>query len=120
MRFLVGAPLPPRLAAVLCEAGHDAVHARDLQMQHASDREILGAAAQQSRVVVTLDLDFAALLATYRADQPSVLILRVGNVTADEMIQAVMGAVATVGMQLRDGTIAVTDGKHVRVRRLPI
>ena len=49
MRFLVDNNLSPRLAARLCDAGHDAVHVRDLGMTQADDETIFDAAAAQDR-----------------------------------------------------------------------
>lgn len=80
----------------------------------------MAAACREARVVVTCDLDFAALLATRQADRPSVVILRVGNVSADDMIRVALDAVTAAAEALRDGAIAIADGRQVRVRRLPI
>ena len=58
MRLLVDRNLPPRLAQQLTDAGHDAVHVRDLGIASAPDPQILERAVQESRVArVLLDLD---------------------------------------------------------------
>ena len=68
MRFLVGMPLSPELVQWLRVEGHAAVHASALSLSQAPDAEILRVTAQQSRVIVTADLDFPRLLATLRAE----------------------------------------------------
>lgn len=76
MKFLIDNALPPRLAELLREAGHDAVHVRDYKMQAAQDYVILDRALQEDRVVVSADSDFAALLALRNAARPSLVLFR--------------------------------------------
>lgn len=49
MRFLVDNTLSPRVAEVLQQVGHDAVHVREYGLQAALDLEIFGWAAEESR-----------------------------------------------------------------------
>ncbi len=58
------------MAQGLRQAGHDAVHVRDYQMQATSDEEIFNIAVSEQRVLVSSDTDFGTLLATYRVRTP--------------------------------------------------
>ena len=58
------------VAQGLRQAGHDAVHVRDYQMQAASDEEIFNLGASEQCVLVSTDTNFGTLLATYRARTP--------------------------------------------------
>ena len=58
MRFLADMGVSSRTVAWLRDNGHDAVHVRELGLQRASDAEILRKAAEDTRVVLTMDLDF--------------------------------------------------------------
>lgn len=59
MKFLIDAQLPQRLARVLIQSGHDAVHTCELPDANTStDAQIVAAADGQQRVVVTKDRDF--------------------------------------------------------------
>lgn len=49
MRFLIDNALPPRLAALLRLAGHDAVHVRDYGMHAAKDEFVLARAIEEDR-----------------------------------------------------------------------
>ncbi len=76
MRFLVDENLPPRLAELLNSSGHDAVHIRDLHAEGAPDEAVMVPAVREDRIIVSADTDFGALLASTRATQPSVILVR--------------------------------------------
>jgi len=52
MRFLVDNALSRYLARELAQAGHDAVHVRDLGMAAATDQDIFDLAAREDRVTL--------------------------------------------------------------------
>ena len=76
MKFLVDANFSPIIAALLNEAGHDAVAVRDLGLQDASDETILERARDDDRVIVSHDTDFGTLLAAQRRSTPSFILIR--------------------------------------------
>ncbi|HET9185892.1 MAG TPA: DUF5615 family PIN-like protein, partial [Solirubrobacterales bacterium] len=63
MKLLLDANLSPEVGRRLKEAGHDAIHVRDIGLLSAPDPEILQAAADAERILLTADADFGALLA---------------------------------------------------------
>lgn len=59
MNFLADAQLPRRLAHLLAEAGHDAVHTLDLPRGNRTpDQEVCEICLRDNRVLVTKDSDF--------------------------------------------------------------
>jgi predicted nuclease of predicted toxin-antitoxin system len=60
-----------KTVAFLQERGHDAVHVRTLGLERASDVELVERAHDDSRVVLTFDLDFGQVLAIGIHDKPS-------------------------------------------------
>ena len=63
MKFLIDQNRSPRLAALLREHGHDAVHTLELGLERALDEDLLAMAAAEGRVIVSGDTDFGTLLA---------------------------------------------------------
>ena len=63
MNYVVDANLSPRLTELLRDAGHDAVHVRDIGLRTASDDEIIDYAISTDRIVISHDTDFGTLLA---------------------------------------------------------
>ena len=121
MRFLLDEAISPRVVDLLAEAGHDAVHARDVGLTGASDPIVLDRAVQDDRILVTLDTEFGALVAHSQATLPSILLFR-GAVTRRPERQAAL-LVANLDAFADDiaaGAVVVIGDNRVRVRRLPI
>lgn len=62
MRFLIDADLSPQLRTLFAEYGHDAIHAGQVGLGTAPDRDIAVYARKEERCVITGDFDFANLL----------------------------------------------------------
>jgi predicted nuclease of predicted toxin-antitoxin system len=85
MNFLVDAQLPRRLARLLQEAGHNALHTLELPARNrTTDIEINALSLRENRVVITKDADFVnSYLLT---GQPyKLLLISTGNITNTEL-----------------------------------
>ncbi|MGH8977691.1 MAG: DUF5615 family PIN-like protein [Acidimicrobiia bacterium] len=121
MRLLVDQNLALRVAELLRDAGHDAVHVRERGMQRAEDDEILRLAADEGRVIISEDTDCGALLAHSGATLPSFVLLRGADpLTADEHAALIEAALPRLAADLESGCIAVLMRYRIRVRPLPI
>lgn len=121
MNFLIDNALPPRLATLLAEAGHDATHVRHYGMQAAPDEEILAKSAADNRILVSADSDFATLLALQSAAKPSFFLFREPDiVTAEQYAAALLANLATLEPDLLRGCVAAFRRGHIRIRTLPI
>ena len=57
-------------------SGHDCHTVREEGLGGATDTEVFGAAARESRILVTLDLDFANVLAFPPKDSNGIIVIR--------------------------------------------
>ena len=109
MRFLVDAQLPRRFVIWLTEAGHDALHTRDLPLKNQThDDEVVARAMQDGRVVITKDDDFVqSFLLT---GEPSLLLISTGNIANIELEKLVRANLAGI-------ETAFTEHRFVEITR---
>jgi predicted nuclease of predicted toxin-antitoxin system len=119
MRFLVDANLSPHVAAWLRSQGHDAAHVFELDLAEAPDEQILALAVQESRILLTSDLDFGEIHAR-SADSVSVVILRLRSHASARVIARLGQALAPAGPALETGAIVTIGEARLRIRRLPV
>jgi predicted nuclease of predicted toxin-antitoxin system len=121
MRFLIDNALSPGLAMRLAELGHDAVHVRDIGLQHAPDVTIFDRAAAEDRVLVSADTDFGTLLASRGVQKPSVILFRgPGSRRPEVLAHAMTVNLRQVAEALDSGSIVTFEPSRVRIRTLPI
>lgn len=121
MKFLIDNALSPALAALLQQAGHDAIHVRSIGLQHAEDDVIFDRAAVERRIVVSADADFGTLLAHSSSRQPSVIQFRgEGSRKPDALARTLLANLPQLVDSLQNGCIVTFEPARVRVRLLPI
>lgn len=121
MKLLVDQNLARRVATLLRDAGHDAVHVSERGMASADDEEILALAAAEGRVVLSEDTDFGALLASAGASAPSFILLRSAEpLTPDQQGSLLIANLGAVEDDLAAGAVVAFSRGRIRVRRLPI
>jgi predicted nuclease of predicted toxin-antitoxin system len=120
MRFLIDMGLSVAVAAWLREAGHDAVHLRELGLQRMSDSDAFAKAAGEGRIVVTCDLDFGEILAATGSRTVSVVLFRIENANAPRAIAHLESLLRNSSQVLEQGAIVVIEEARHRIRRLPI
>lgn len=117
MRLLLDANLSPSIAAGLNETGFEATHVGDAGLLTALDADIVEHARANHLVIVTVDSDFAAMLAIEGASSPSVVQLRDVAELGPPAHLVLLGAVAE---ELAVGATVSLGPTRLAVRRLPI
>ena len=102
--------------------GYDAVHLFEQGLHKSSDSEILCKAKYESRIVLTMDLDFIRLIFKENSnDLPTVVIFRLSDQRPYNVQNKLDIILPILKNCLEQGNfiLSVTDDK-VRVRHLPI
>jgi len=121
LKFLVDENLSERVAEVLVENGHDAIHVRDIGLERAGDPVVMARAEAEGRVVVSADTDFGAILARSGNRAPSVILFRMaGQRRAWSQAALVLANLPQVAGDLEAGALVVIEDGRVRSRRLPL
>src|SRR5262245_20807496 len=120
MKFLIDNALSHALDDLLQQAGHDAIHVRSIELQHADDDAIFDRAAVEGRILVTADADFGTLLAVRSSRQPSVIQFRgEGSRKPDALARTLLANLPQLVDALENGSILTFESARVRVRLLP-
>jgi predicted nuclease of predicted toxin-antitoxin system len=104
----------------LRKEGWDVLHAYEIGLSRASDRQIVENARRDGCNVVTLDADFHALLAVETADGPSGIRIRREGLTGADLAGLLVQLWPTVEQPVRQGAMVTVTDTNIRVRRLPI
>jgi predicted nuclease of predicted toxin-antitoxin system len=119
MKLLIDMNLSPDWVGVFEQQGWQAIHWSAVGDPRATDQVIMEWARANGYVVFTHDLDFGALLASTRAEGPSVIQVR----TQDTMPQSLGHRLGEILHQyesvLNSGALIVVDESKFRVRILP-
>ena len=112
--------LPRRTAEDLSLAGWDAVHIAARGRPRASDDEIIALARDEERTIVTLDADFARILATAGSTEPSLVWLRIEGLDRQRATELLLRLLPPLVPDLRAGCIASVTEAAIRIRKLPV
>jgi len=121
MRFLVDNALSLEVARGLSNAGHSAIHVRDIGLGAAADPVIFDRAADDDRIVISADTDFGTLLALRGKSKPSIVLFRGATPRrpADQVV-LLLANLPQLEEDLLTGAIVIIEPARIRVRSLPI
>ena len=81
---------------------------------------VLDKARQEERILLTVDLDFAQLLAISGESLPSVILFRLGNVSREVVNRHLLAILNDYATELTNGVIISVSDVSIRLRYLPI
>ena len=120
MKFLLDMNLSPDWIKEFKNRGFDAVHWSSIGAANAPDVSIMAYAREKGYIVFTHDLDFGAMIAATGASFPSVIQVRIQDVSPNSLSDRFFKIVEQYGHQLEKGALIVVDSRKSRVRTLPL
>lgn len=120
MRILLDMNLSPLWVEFLQQEGFEAVHWTTIGTGAEADHFVMQWARDNGYVVFTHDLDFSALLASTKAQGPSVIQLRGQEVLPEAVGKDVARVLRMRTPEIEAGAIVTIDKISSRVRVLPI
>ncbi len=87
---------------------------------NAPDSEVMAYAAKYDYVVLTHDLDLSAILAATHGEKPSVVQIRIQDVSPGVIGKQVITALHHLEPELQAGALLTIDLRRTRVRLLPL
>ena len=100
--------------------GLEAIHWVNIGAANAPDREIFQFARDNGYIIFTNDLDFGAILAATNSPRPSVIQVRVQDLTPENIGSQMLRCLAQFHSELEHGCILTLDPSKSKVRLLPL
>lgn len=120
IRFLLDMGIAQSTGQFLRSLGHDVVHLREQGLERLTDDRIVAKANEQDRVIVTHDLDFGRIVALSGGAVPSIVTLRLGDMTPVRVNVVLRTAVTEAAESLERGALVTITDRGIRIRTLPL
>lgn len=120
IRFLLDMGLAQSTAEHLRALGHDVVHLHDQGLERLPDDQIVAKAEAEGRTIITHDLDFGRIVALSRRTVPSVVTLRLTNMTPARVSIALEAVLSEATAAVDRGTLVTVTDQGIRIRELPV
>ena len=114
-RFKLDENLPARAAEALRKAGHDVRTVLEQDLGGAADQTVFDACTAESRVLVTLDLDFTDVRRQGVSRSPGILVIRLGRQDAGTVCATILSALLGVERESPQGSIWIIEPRRIRV-----
>ena len=96
------------------------MHLSDQGLERLSDDGIVTKALAETRVIVMHDLDFGRIVALRGDRVPSIITLRLGDMTPANVNAVLVAVLQGASTALADGSLVTVTDSGIRVRPLPI
>ena len=114
--FKVDENLPAEAVLLLRDAGHDAVGVVDQGMGGASDERIAAVCLAETRIVVTLDLDFGDVRRFPPQRHAGIIVLRLARQDIPHVLDVLRRVIVELAKQSPVGRLWIVDESSIRVR----
>jgi predicted nuclease of predicted toxin-antitoxin system len=116
LKFKVDENLPVEVAALLIEAGHDALTVPQQNMGGQADPRLATVCQVENRAILTLDLDFADIRAYAPQNYAGIIVLRLSRLDKHRVLTSVKRLIAVFDREPLAGRLWIVDESSVRIR----
>ena len=118
MKLLADLHISPDTVGFLRGLGHDVLRVNDILPATAPDEEIIARAIEESRIIMTQDMDFSALIVLSGKNAPSLVSLRLHS-SRPEYVNSILGrALPVIAEEILTGAIVTIEDHRIRRRKL--
>jgi predicted nuclease of predicted toxin-antitoxin system len=115
LKFKVDENLPVEVAALLLEAGYDALTVPQQRLGGQPDPNIAAVCRQERRSLVTLDLDFSDIRTYPPADYAGIVVLRLGRLDKNRILESVRRCLPLLSQEPLEGKLWIADEMSIRM-----
>ena len=116
MKIKLDENIPEDAVTILTNAGHEAFTVIHQGMGGKSDSEIAAACKAESRVLITLDTDFASLRAHPPEAYPGSIVPRLENQATPHILSILARLLKPLGQKSPSDHLWIVDEYHMRIR----
>jgi predicted nuclease of predicted toxin-antitoxin system len=120
LKFIADMDISPLTVSRLKKYGWKIQRVNEIMDVRSRDIDILDHAGSQNSVVITHDLDYSELLAIYGYEKPSVISLRLFDMSPDFVTNRIIEIVSQLEKELEQGIVVSVDDTSAKFRDLPI
>lgn len=117
MKLKLDENLSRHLKPILIELGHDTLTTADENLLSRPDTEVARGAADEGRVLLTLDVEFADLRKYPPGSHPGIVLFRPGTLGPLSVNRFVEEFARSTDLSTLSGCVAVVEPHGVRVRQ---
>ena len=116
MKFKVDENLPVDVAELLRQAGYDAVTVVDQMLGGAADSVIARVCADEQRVLITIDTDFADIRTYPPEDFHSLIVLRLKQQDKPFVLIVLTNLLPILASESPDKQLWIVEERRIRIR----
>ena len=120
MRLLADMHISPRTVEFLRSLGHEVVRINEILPATASDKTIVARAIEESRTVLTQDLDLSATIALSGKSVPSLVSLRLSSSRVEYVNAVLQKVLPDLEQDVLVGMMITVEDQRIRRRPLPV
>ncbi|MEW6234766.1 MAG: DUF5615 family PIN-like protein [Candidatus Omnitrophota bacterium] len=109
--------MPQALAERLCAEGHNASTVSEENLSGASDDSVLKHATEESRLLMTFDVDFGDIRSYPVGSHAGVIVFRFNDQQWTALKEPVERLLRSGALESLPGSLAIIDEKRIRFRR---